>query len=1456
MVGFKTFWILISSLILFAACVPQTKQSECGSNEAFNASLRTCVPVVGGSSSFINISSYTPMFTQTRSKDDTTNLTFTIAVSNPYNQSYSVEWERVFNAGPVTMCSNALTCSFPASLLGTTLGEVGTHILTAKIKDGNGSVVDSHSFELKINQLPRPVINTGTMQPISFSYTKYPTDPRVEFSFTVNNNNSTMSVTQNYRTDWTVIKNGTTIHTEADAFTNFGPTGSNIAYLGSSPLPEFNPANLMKYGVGSYIVRAVVQNDTPGEIVAEQQWSILVKQPDLAKVTTVSLPAPGVNTIAHNGVDYNDFPALSWVYGASNLQPNFCITVNDRDGTYSADGKSIQVKFYLDSVGGEICTKTTLDTPGSQTICLVDANVCTGSAAIFDTSLLRFNNTSSTQQQSHKVTARLYDEATALEFGPSNLEPSAGTYPIEWGIQVNPINVAPVITFGPAASNPTGCATSGAYAKSNCQVNQGQDFTVSFVTTDDFYTAFANPGEFNWDVKLKMNGSDLSTPPFITGCEKAFGATTPVATATNVWTCTLRVPHYQSIGALSPVGPFQVVATMQDSGSPIGGLGLVSQSLTWNLVVTETNAITPNIVISAQSTLASTSHISRDTPLPITYLDPAGSNYATETESISFKIGVRDPELDNFQYSIYRCGAGSTAATCVTPTMITASAINYLRVLYPAATLPFTDTVYTDPVLVSALVYQLPENLLLNIGADVDKVTNVPVYFRIDVADRPTTLPLASVKTDSKIFTINVRNYNPAPVINVAGANPAINLSTTSYPVVSGFPFSINPGTITDASTNTDESTVIYQWYATGDGGTSWFQIPGGTQKNLTWTPDQGAPATIELKLCVGDRPAANPILSPIAGGNCTTGSWFISPKSYLAKPTPAAPSVNVSSEVAVWVDTNDGDPTVDVIYSAYVGADNHIYVNKTVRDATFALNTSFQTVKITSQKDGTAANTVKNISLSGNANNLYIAYMASHPSTPGNLIPRLRRIDKSYDASLIGQKTGFPHKGKFGFSYNGFTIVPSGSCTTCTVTPGTDLSSPTIAFSAGAPIGSSISINGYAFTASANPTAANEFCGVGTCGAVDAAASLAAKINASTDSALNGITAAPTSPGATSIALNGQSQFDYIDWDGSYSTSLTVGGTGFGKMFVIGNYWFIPMINAILPGDQQNNITVLNGATTSPTLQNAGTSIDNTDVLTNIGQVAAFDAKLNANDNLIIASISADVTTAGRATLSRFALAGLRNFEPTTGTSQIGLFGTRLFQDIKVAADTTGNTSIFVLAKERTSDGGEWNAGRYTSTLAGIPSENFITDQLTTTDNTDDYIDNTIMLKPEIIAVPNSSDARLFFNSVGIPAGVSGTRMARWKYDNTFSCGLCAPIGSTGVTSLFVLSNVVIDTTLGTAGYVVNENQKDVAYVFTNYLNTTTYDSQLSLINLETETIQSTNIDTVNHLWRVPFAK
>lgn len=1448
MVGLKTFWILISALFLFSACVPQTKQTECGANEAFNSSLRSCVPVVQGPDAFILINSYSPLYTVTAFKLDVDPVEFKITVSNPYGQSYSIEWERVFNGLPIAVGTNSTTYLQYPSLLST---QVGTHIITAKIKNSAGSVVDTHSFQLKIDDQPKPTINTTTLTPSSYVLDLYPTDAPQSFQFVVKNNNASTALLLASRISWTVTKNGAAYYSETDGFTNTTSGGTNNAYLGTTPTPYFDPA---VHGVGNYIIRAIVENTSPGEVVDSFQWNVNVRQPDLANVTTIAQPAPGVTITAHDGVSYSDYPTYSWIHSPGTTQPNFCISIDDRDGTYAGDGKSIFVKFYLNGLGGDICTKKTLDTPGTQTICLIDANNCDpdGANVPFDDSLLRFVNASPVSEQNHKVTARLFDEATSLEFQRSDVVPSNGSYPIEWIVVNKPKNIAPAMTFG--TTIPTGCASAGAFTRTGCQVTQGTNFTVSFVVADDFYSPIANAGEFLWDVRLKYNGADVSSPPTNTTCTKAFGTAVTVPAASGPygtqWTCTMAVPHFTSSGPLNPsVGTYSVVASMQDSGSPVGGTGQVSQSLTWNLVVTESNPT--GITLNPQTALLANSHVANGPAV----LNPADTNsYATELETITFRLNVTDNELDDFKYRVSLCTI-NTPTPCTSSTPITSP--SYIDFLRTAQLLPSTN-----PVLVSALLYTLPEDLLLQVSPqlDVDLATSAQVYFKVDVVDSP-SVPLTTKVTDTEIFSIYVRNYNPAPVINTATASPAVGTTTVVY---SGFQFSIDPGTVTDASNPASEKSIQYQWYSRIGAG-AWTAISGATTEILKYTPGN-ITSNIELKLCVGDRAAANPISS---AGNCS-GTWTVTPKKFLEQLSATGISEMVN-EAAIWYDSTNTFPNTQVIYSAYVDDQNFIYVEKTVKNATGNIVLSTQTIRFyasaTPSEDDIAS--VSNISISGSEDNVYVAYLASLTSAPSNMIPRLRRIDKDYDtiAGASRPKTGMDHPAPFGFKYAHYTLANgTTACTVCTYANGNSSAPATITISALVTVGQQININGQELTAAANPTGANEFCGNGSgvCnGANSTATHLALKINSSTVPELHGITAVAS---GNVVSLYGMAPNDYLDF-----TSTPAATGGLGKVFVNGDRWHLPFIDTT----ENNNITIASGnsLTANPGynghLGDPAAAVGG-DVLTETGAVATFDSKINMAGELVLATVSAELTDAGAIALSRYELNGLSNWvpfdfaasAPASDQFTVSIFTSYSFESVKLAANSTGNAYYYVLAKEKTVNGGEYHIGRYNPDLdtASTAIENFLTNRLVTTDSTDDVITDSKMKSADIISVPGTSEARIFFHSVGTGTD-SYPRMARWLADDTVKCGTCDSLSGTLPllsSSKIGVSQVAEDITLGAAGFTANENVRDMVFTLfaadVDPIGGFTYRPQLGLINIQSEAVQSTTVEA-SGMWRPPFA-
>lgn len=1442
MIGLKTFSILISTLFLLIACVPQTKQTECRANEAFNASLRTCVPIVGGPSSFINVASYSPMFTQTRSKTDTSTLAFTISVSNPYNQSYSVEWERVFNAAPITICSNSHTCSFSAYLLGTVYGQVGTHIVTAKIKDGNGSVVDTQNFELIVSELPKPSINTSTVTPSYPAADLLPSDLPVEFSFTILNNTS-ISASANYRTEWSVTRNGSLVPGmgEIDYFNpmSLGPASVNYAYLGNAT-PKFDPATL---GVGLYVVRAVVKNDDPGEVVAEQQWSFYIKQPDLANITGIANPAPGVDITAHNNVHYTEFPTHSWIDpgrpDTSVVHDRFCVTVDDRDGTYPTDGKSIQVRWYLDSIGSEICTKKTLDTPGTQTICLVDVNNCEGSGAPFNTSILKFSNSSSSVPQTHKVTARLFDEATTYEFDRADVVPSNGSYPIEWRVNVNPVNTAPVFKFG--SVNPAGCTTAGTFARNGCQVTQGSDFTVSFTVTDDFYTPAGAPEQFMWNLSLKRNSSDVTTPDVAmnTSCSKAFNTavTLPAARTTfagTEWTCSLNVPNYDSSGPLHPTTPpFQVVLTAQDQGSPVGGAGLPAQALTWNLVVTEANPAAPGIDLRPQTALLADSHISKGD----TVLNPADSNsFATELETILFRLNIDDPELDDFKYRISLC-KDNTAACTSTDILTSPSYMDFMRAIQIVPS--------TNPVLVSGLLFTIPEDFLIarhSPSINIDTATSRLVYFKVDVSDIPSVL-VTPVRSDSHIFSVYVRNYNPAPVINTATAAPAVGSTSVVY---SGFPITIDPGSVTDTGP-ASERNLQYQWYSKIGAG-SWTAIPGASSRIIRYTPGN-ITSTIDLKLCVGDGTAANPVSDT---GTCS-GSWFITPKPYSYNLT-ATGSLSLNNELAVWYDDTNTVPNTQVIYSAYVDSDKNIFVEKTIKNAAGNIVLTTKTLQF-SAIPGLASGDVGivgNLSIAGSANSVYIAYTASLNAAPGIHIPRVRRIDKSFDLVAPARaKSTLAHSAPFGFNYAHFPLACS-NLDSCTVAQGDGIGGrASITFATTLTTNDTITVGDETFTAVASPTLENEICDSSCSNTNTAAASLVAKIN-NHATKLHGITARLTVPGGTIVEIYNQYAFDYIDFDGSIAgvSSLKTTANGLGKIMVTGGRWHLPMID----GFEDDNINVISGAVDFH-MRDVNTDLNVGNVLTAMGKTALFDAKINNSGELVFARISAEVGDAGALALFRYSLTpplwSLVNVAggSPTDRNNMPIFGTMAFEYVRLATDAASNPYYYVIARERIIDGGAYQIGRYNNQLdsAAAASENALSTRVLTSDATDDVITDTKMKFPELISVRDYPEARIFFHSVGTGT-VPFPRLARWKADDSVACGTCFSLSGSleyQSTSRIGISQRAQGITLGIAG-TGTENVNDVVFTLfsSDIANNDVFKPQLGIINVDAEVIQSTAVD------------
>lgn len=1428
MVGFKTFWITLTLLFIVGACVPQAKQTACKGNEAYDASLRRCVPVTQDPDQAMTFSSYLPLAPIQKHKGEVTPVTLTVNVSNPYTQSYRIVWDRTFNGTTTTLSTTANTSAatqqFTHQFVPATLAtQIGLHMFRATIRNAANDSVNVKMFEVVIQDDGTPTVHTPSIEPIGYNVEATPIDPPIQFRLDMNPNASdTIIFAANYKLVWQVYRSSLEVpsQTSTEFFASVPRSGSRFQFS-----KVINPGHA-DLGIGNYIIRATVSNSV-NTVVAQHTWSLAVNHPQLGLINSVSTPAPGVTTTAYNGLSYDLYPAYNFLYPTAQ-RPQYCLSLNKPTGTYPADGQGVYVRYYLNGVGAHIYQQETSDVALFEEICLI------GGTSTFNQALLKFVNPDNISPQTHKVTVRAFDRRTGIEFTGVNMAPSLGSYPVEWPVLVKSTNSAPVIGFG--ATKPATCVSNGAFAQDNCGVIQGTPFTVGFTVADDFYDASvataAQAGKLQWDVKLKHNGADVAGA----SCAKAFGVAT--ATVGGEYTCTLTVPHYTALGPLHPAGPFSVVATLQDQDSPVDAIGKAAIPLTWNLNVTEDNSILPNVAIAPQAVLDTTTNISLSTGSLYVVQDPSNpASFVTETDTIAFFLSITDPERDHFKYQVSLCKDNTPACT------------NSVILTVPSY-ITYTRTTSTDPVLVNALLYTIPEDLLLQLipAADVNKTTNVTVHFKAEVADIPSVL-VTPVRTNSQILTVNVRNFNPAPAIDTASAVPAVG--APGLTVMSGFPFTVDPGSVTDASIPSSEKTISYQWYSKLSASATWTAITGATERILRWTPDTGATGNIDLKLCVGDRPAANPINSANLVPQCS-GVWTVTPRNYFNPLSAQGLPDDTASELAVWQDTSNPR----VIYSAYASADlDTIFVEKTVSNANGNFNTaSFETISFPSIATGVDAIDISNLSITGSANSLYITYLATPDSSPNSHILRLRRINKGYTAG--NEKTALAHQGKFGFSANHYTLTCSAPCS---VTPSNGAGSNASVVFGVTPLeaGNTIVINGATFTvvnAYSGTPALEILSGLSGETTTSQAGILRQKINASTDARLQGITATQSS---STVNLFGMENSDFIDFDGSLSgSSISIADKGLGKAFISGTTLYIPVINAGLAGAQQNNMTVISGAIDyhlrSP-LFNLATS----NHVTGLGKMAAFDSQLNSSGELVVAHITAGSGVADKVKLSKLTVNGLGMWEVSTlpALQNIDVFPLLNAEYVRVAANTTGNNSIYVLIRERAIDGGEYHIGRYTTTLT-TPFETPIENALIATDETSDIISNSLMKSPEIVAIPNTSEARILFHSVGTPAVVATGRIARWRSDNTISCGTCAPITTEiSTTAKIGISAIAPSTTYGTAGSVALENTKDVVFMLTSNLDTD-YRPALSVINTKNEPINATAVDGTNHLFRPPFVQ
>lgn len=1432
MVGFKTTWLILSLLFL-AACVPQSKQTSCKSNEAFSPALRTCVPIVGGPSSFISIDSFLPVSTLTKYKNDTNPMSFSVQITNPYAQAYVVEWVRQYNGSNFSITPDSDTSyTFPPSILST---EVGTHNITVRIRDMNNVIVDSHNFQIIINDSPKPIIDSVSVVPPTYNLAFTPNSANQIFSFTVKNNNSAFSL-GDYSTVWTAEYNGIQFYTESDPFTTSSSSGSNF------PAYTFNPSALsVAKGLGNYTVRARVTN-TLGEVVAERQWAASINHPTKYRVTSRDIYAAPTTpvaystvTTAYNGIPYTIDPTRNFIPLNMTAQGQYCVTLQSGAGVYPADSKNIKVNYYLD--GTLIYTGTTTD---------ADSEVCLSDSP--DKSNIVFTNTSPTTTQAHTITARVYDEAisgASAEYTASDLSANIGTYPITWDFLVKPTNAAPTVTFTALPLTDITCGAASPTSKA-CTVTQDKKFTVGIHATDDFYSTTTDLDRFTYSMVLHRNGLPMSGT--LTSCTKTALQTTPSNALGSDHTgpdylCEFLIPSFDSTGSVNPyINTYNVSIIFSDTGSPItGSTAMAGTTLNYNLTVVNEASTPPRIDPQGITVLDS---FMADSAAPNVPLDPASNplgNFILEGQTLNINVLVTDDERDDHRVAVYLCQASDS--TCAASTFLTDKIVTK------------TDGAATT---LTTLTYTLPEDLV----EDVAIGTSVAKYFKIAVTDAPDYVAGVTSATSTAApvhFSVNVQNKNPAPKFD----GPAVPLKLAAITTMVGYPLKLDPGPVSDASLVTSENIPAFQWYIDATGGDdSYVAIPDATSQILNWTPTNAIPSgtKVNLVVCASDKTIANPQpalgdISTLAGSaysingpNCF-GYWEVTVKqNAVALNYDGGLATDIDPDVAVWQDTTVAGKKI--IYTAY-SSGQEIYVEKTVFAADGTIYNSglpgfgFQTVKFAAI-DGSAATGIKDISISGTNEFLYVAYQAAFTGTPGSPKIRIRRIDKRSGATGVLRLASYHDAGKFGFRYTQQfpeTSNPAAVTIPTTLLPGQRF---TVTFNGLLAIGNTVTINGTTvFTATSGGTGGT-LCAGGPgagCSNNGNGTILANLINNSTDRNLQGFSATDLGNGTVEIygAVGGESA------DGNANISNYVVGK-LGKIVTFddgaGWKWYLPFVD-LVNGATLGNIRVASGGALESHYLNS-TAISSFLVYSGLGAVSTFTNDIFTN-KMVIASVD----SASKATLSTYTI-------PTSVLSDtVSLFGGAPIEPatLRLSAPVTGNAHYFAAAKVLTAAPStyEWMIGRYSPGVAPAlvgTAETFSALASTTLPYTGDVLDPESVADVNIQPLPSSSiagtEARILVsssNGAG-PTGEYDMFAVRFRADGKLSCDLCVPltVGTQKLSPVGRIATAKIDMAMpmGSTGAVITSKDILIAAFGSQSSNVAPFRAQVGIYNAELESLST----------------
>jgi hypothetical protein len=800
----KEFYFKVMGLVILTglmSCNPQKSDlsSSCGSSEEYSEVVNDCVAVVSSQKADLSISYYYPTNFSTYYKNSTDQISYSIRVENPDDLDFDIKWERIYLGVTYPLSSTELTQNLRPSDYSNSIGD---HQIIVKLIYQN-NVVASHIFSVSISDLPTPIIDESLTTPKEVRIsTNVKSDP-INFSLTVLNNSSPIENTE-HETRWKVYRNNIIIHQETDPFINISPTDSNTFLLGSN---YFDPEIL---GVGNYKITAEVVKSSMNQVLQKKEWMVSVKPPSLSPVISRNILRTDTSRNFETKIKtYHD------IFFDDHLTPvgDFCVEIEEGEGSYTGDNQFVRVDFYLDSSPSP--TYSGLTTLTSKKVCLSDG----------DYSAIKFQNTNPTQIESHSIKARVFDQRQNKEYTQTNMRSGNGTYPIVWNFETHPQNTPPVASF--PIELYFECLTISPLAR-NCTINELQTFKLGFVGSDDFYDPMIDRDKFEYTIQFQRI---LPTLQNLHTCTK-----TSLDTGNSNYPgpdfvgpdyeCDVLsgIPSYDSNGPIHPVTTLHLATlNFNDTGSPYSGVSLSSPTLTYQFSLNEVNTPPRIDSMSSQITLSS------DPSTPITS--------ASEGDQITFSIATEDDERDHRTLKVYLCRNSS----CSIKNLIK-------EVFHQKSNDNLLSTITTSS-------YTIPFDV-------VNKDLNVEeIKFLVTLKDHPSTL--SSLEANSILIPIAITNINPPPVF-LENPNPAL-VNTPPYPYVENFnnPIQLDAGDVMDTSSVNSENKIGFQWYMDSSGGNnSYTKIPTATSQIIYWKPPLTAQNEDEynLKVCIHDFTQINPL--------------------------------------------------------------------------------------------------------------------------------------------------------------------------------------------------------------------------------------------------------------------------------------------------------------------------------------------------------------------------------------------------------------------------------------------------------------------------------------------------------------------------------------------------------------------------------------------------------------------